>query len=145
MEAKVCARCGEAKPLTEFFFHDRARTKPQFQCKGCTNAYKRLWYTSNRKHHMQVSESAKRRRIARNLGMIRDYLLTHPCVDCGEADPVVLEFDHVRGEKVANLSMMIRSRPWRVIMEEIDKCDVRCANCHRRRTARQFGWYAAYL
>jgi hypothetical protein len=24
---------------------------------------------------------------------------------------------------------------------EIDKCDVRCANCHRRRTAADFGWW----
>ena len=145
MDAKACACCGLVKPLTEFFFRDTARTKPQYQCKECTNAYKRLWYADNREHHMHVSEEAKRRRIARNLGMIREYLLSHPCVDCGEADPVVLEFDHVRGEKVANLSTMIRDRPWRAIVEEIDKCEVRCANCHRRRTARQFGWYTTHL
>jgi hypothetical protein len=73
-----------------------------------------------------------------------EYLASHSCVDCGEADPIVLEFDHVdRNEKTAAVSEMIRDqRPWRVILEEIAQCQVRCANCHRRRTARQQGWFS---
>lgn len=75
-----------------------------------------------------------------------EYLRLHPCVDCGEADPVVLEFDHVRGTKRCNVSQMVSSYlSWATILKEIAKCDVRCANCHRRRTAIQFGWYAAVV
>jgi hypothetical protein len=67
-------------------------------------------------------------------------LLTHPCVDCGESDPVVLEFDHVIGEKKHNIAYLVRSgRNWRSITKEIQKCEVRCANCHRRATARRDG------
>lgn len=67
---------------------------------------------------------------------IRDYLSEHPCVDCGEHDFVVLDFDHVRGEKVKAISKMVSSAGYSLetIQKEIDKCDVRCANCHRRRT-----------
>lgn len=61
-----------------------------------------------------------------------DYLQTHPCVDCGEKDPIVLEFDHVRGEKILNVTAMATA-PREKVLAEIAKCDIRCANCHRRR------------
>lgn len=70
------------------------------------------------------------------------YFEQHPCVDCGEPDPVVLEFDHVRGAKKFTVSHMMRRRmAWETIRVEIAKCDVRCSNCHRRKTAKTFGWY----
>ena len=62
---------------------------------------------------------------------IREYLLTHPCVDCGATDPVILEFDHrVPTHKDCSVhqcgNFAQRER-------EIAKCDVRCCNCHTRR------------
>lgn len=63
---------------------------------------------------------------------IRDYLLEHPCVDCGNPNIIVLEFDHVRGEKKYELARMkFCSYSLKTIQKEIDKCEVRCANCHR--------------
>lgn len=57
------------------------------------------------------------------------------CVDCGEPDPIVLEFDHVRGKKVRNIADMVNnSYSIDSIKKEIRKCEVRCANCHRRKT-----------
>lgn len=56
------------------------------------------------------------------------------CVDCGVGDPVVLDFDHRPGvEKCFNVSDAVRKGLGRDrILLEIEKCDVRCANCHRR-------------
>ena len=69
------------------------------------------------------------------------YLLAHPCVDCGRANPVMLDFDHRDpSEKKGNVSELAMRKPWRLVLVEIAKCDVRCANCHLRRTAIQFGW-----
>jgi len=65
-----------------------------------------------------------------------DYFRAHPCVDCGERDPLVLEFDHT-GEKSFTIGHGLPDRNWQTILDEIAKCDVVCANCHRRRTARR--------
>lgn len=73
---------------------------------------------------------------------IREYLLNNPCVDCGEKDIVVLEFDHQdRTLKTAHVSSLVRARSsLELVKSEIEKCQVRCANCHRRITAKQFNW-----
>ena len=61
------------------------------------------------------------------------YKMIHSCADCGFSDPRALEFDHVRGEKKFNLRQA-KSKPLKVMWEEVQKCDVVCANCHRIRT-----------
>lgn len=67
--------------------------------------------------------------------------LSAGCVDCPEKDVVVLDFDHVTGVKKYSISYMIGSGFYpEVIKEEMSKCVVRCANCHRRKTARDFNW-----
>ncbi len=56
------------------------------------------------------------------------------CVDCGEKNHIVLDFDHIRDKKY-NVSRMIHDGfSWKAIMKEIQKCEVVCANCHRIRT-----------
>jgi hypothetical protein len=75
-----------------------------------------------------------------------DYLLNHPCLDCGEADPVVLDFDHLpEFEKKTNVSKLVSSGTWSwaTVEAEIAKCEVVCSNCHRRRTANRAGWFIA--
>ena len=71
-----------------------------------------------------------------------DYLKAHQCVDCGESDIVVLEFDHVRGKKVGNVSKISKDGSIKVLEREIRKCDVVCSNCHSRRTAARSNWYS---
>lgn len=69
-----------------------------------------------------------------------DYFNNNPCIDCGENDPIVLEFDH-RSDKIAAISEMYRNFTLKQVIKEISKCEVRCANCHRRKTAIERGWY----
>jgi len=76
--------------------------------------------------------------VAANRVRLVAYLNTHPCVDCGETDPIVLDFDHVRGTKVMEVSRMVANGyPWSKIEIEIAKCEVRCANDHRRVTSKR--------
>lgn len=94
-----------------------------------TKEYNSAYYQAHRKEHRKTA--IKRRK--ENREKIREYLLSHPCVDCGETNPVVLEFDHVRGVKRNEVSRF-DACSWRIIEAEIYKCDVRCANCHRLAT-----------
>jgi hypothetical protein len=81
----------------------------------------------------------------RNRAVVALYLSSRACVDCGEADPRVLEFDHVRGKKLGNVSSL-RTGGYSLerLEAELAKCEVRCANCHRRKTVQQFGWRVLY-
>jgi len=72
---------------------------------------------------------------------IADYLATHPCVHCGESDPVVLEFDHIR-EKNRNIARLVADGATiKQIQKEIDLCQVLWRNCHARKTAKDRGFF----
>jgi hypothetical protein len=83
----------------------------------------------------------KQRRTAENQAWIIVYLQAHPCVDCGESDPIVLEFDHLRDKERNVSALVLGGWEWARVLEEIEKCEVVCANCHRRRTARRTNSY----
>lgn len=101
--------------------------------------YQRLWYKNNKVHAKKVIYKGKLRRKTENTEYIKFYLSSHPCVDCGEKDIVTLDFDHVRGKKRKSISLM-RSEGFSLetIKKEIEKCEVRCCNCHRKVTRKRF-------
>lgn len=72
------------------------------------------------------------------------YLQAHGCIDCGEKDIRVLEFDHVYGKPKYNISTLAGSTKWSSskLQKEIAKCQVRCANCHKRRHFNESRKYA---
>lgn len=137
---KRCTRCGEDKPMTDFAPHRFARDGRASACRACRPAIDRKSKENPAVKARVDASKEKWRRL--NMEAVYRYLMTHPCVDCGEADPIVLDFDHVSGEKIDSISRLLRRSSWARIMSEIEKCEVRCANCHRRKTAVQFGWYA---
>jgi hypothetical protein len=97
--------------------------------------YQRTWYREHRELHLQrVLRVTRRARAAVKHHL--DRLKNKPCADSGVAyPPYSMDCDHVRGEKLANLSRLRGGRAaWDKILAEIDKCEVVCANCHRRRT-----------
>ncbi|HEV8469132.1 MAG TPA: hypothetical protein VGR46_05945 [Candidatus Limnocylindria bacterium] len=138
---KKCGKCGLVKPLSMFPFKDRPLGKRGSKCLACTAAYSREHYKRNRAKYLKKAHKNRQRGYRKNKELVLAYLLEHPCVDCGESDPLLLEFDHrERASKIDAVARLAQYRPWRSVIAEIEKCDVRCANCHRRRTARQFGW-----
>lgn len=148
-ELRLCARCGAERPLAEFAAKYRKHPQPGSYCRSCQREYHREWYSENkdavlrRMKHYRSDPTDHVRKLAFLVARRRrwEYLSTHPCIDCGESDPVVLEFDHRADKKASIMALMRRHARWDVIMEEIAKCDVRCANCHRRRTAKARMYY----
>ena len=104
-------------------------------------------YKANKEVYIdRAKETSKKQRLVKK-AFLRDYLRASSCMDCGIGDIVVLDFDHVRGEKIANVTTLVSNNAsWQVIKDEIDKCDVVCANCHRRRTSTRAGdWFRAQI
>ncbi len=136
-----CCMCGVEKPLSEFAFRSLATSERQSHCRACHAAYRRQHYLRNRDVYIaREAARIKAFRIENRVKMF-DYLSIHPCVDCGETDVLVLEFDHRDpATKKRDIGFMAARKPWKFVLAEIEKCDVRCVNCHRRRTARQFNW-----
>ena len=132
--------CKRYKPFEDFAVQKRSKDGRQPSCRSCQADY----FAKNREKIVPgIRARTARVRVERAI-YVWEYLLEHPCVDCGEPDPIVLEFDHVRGVKQGNISKMIgEGVSLKRLQAEIDKCEVRCANCHRRRTASSLGWYAA--
>jgi hypothetical protein len=136
--------CHERKPVEDFAFRSKKTGKRQSQCRMCQAKYRRQHYLANRDSY--VRREVERIESFRRTNRLRllEYLRSHPCVDCGENDPVVLEFDHRDPETKRDAVTAIAARkPWKFVVCEIAKCDVRCVNCHRRRTAEQFKWVYA--
>lgn len=129
------------KVETEFPINRSKASGRGSMCKPCKKVYNAAYYVQT-KHIHNPSRTRRTAEVVReNRLRVLDYLQSHPCVVCGEVDPVVLEFDHQR-DKRANLSEMMCCG-WTTILAEIAKCDVVCANCHRRRTAQQQNWLKA--
>lgn len=136
---KRCTRCKREKSLDEFNFKIKSKGLRQYHCKDCSRLYVRSHYERNRKYYLFKARK-RNARIRREIKTyIWTYLSNHPCEDCGERDPIVLEFDHI-SDKINDIANMYRNYTLTIVKEEINKCQVRCANCHRRKTAKERGW-----
>jgi hypothetical protein len=123
---KTCSKCKIEKPHEDF--HTRGNGVRRGVCKKCWNAAAKGWKKSD--------FDAKGWRMQRRMFIV-DYFQRNPCVDCGEKNPIVLEFDHVpeRGQKSFEISGGMKGQPMKRLLVEMSKCEVRCANCHRKKTA----------
>jgi len=141
---RVCRVCKIEQPLSAFPFRSKTRRVHQWICLACQREVSRAWY-------LRQSPNAKRvggygRKVREKLAArIDGYLEEHPCVDCGESNLIVLDFDHLRDKSDDVADMVAGGRPWSEIEAEIAKCQVCCANCHARRTARRIGAYKIAL
>jgi hypothetical protein len=141
-ERRICSKCGLAKDVEEFSFRNTSKGTRHSYCLDCGRVFAKNHYAKNVVYYVKKARVRRNECIKEVNEKLFNYLETHPCVDCGESDPVVLEFDHVRGEKSYNVSMMgWVGLSWDSLLREIAKCEVRCANCHRRRTAERKGSY----
>jgi hypothetical protein len=135
-ERRACSRCGVSKPLADFSWRRRAKFQRDTFCRACRAAYGKEHYAANRQRYIDQARARKQAAARERYAFLIRFLHEHPCVDCGETDPVVLEFDHL-ADKEFNIGQGFAERNWESVLAEMQKCEVVCANCHRRRTARR--------
>lgn len=98
--------------------------------------YLRQHYKNNLQLYKDRATESNRKRRERIMTVVRE-AKSSPCVDCGvKYPPYVMHFDHLDPEtKTADVSQLTRSgRRIEIILAEIEKCELVCANCHAERT-----------
>lgn len=140
MPRKTCSGiCKLTKELSCFNANSSKKDGYNTICRECSNAHSRKYYEKNKAKQKKQILQAKNKRIEENKKFVLN-LLKSGCVDCSESDPIVLEFDHL-DNKVINISTLLSQGGSRkALISEINKCQIRCANCHRRKTAKQQNW-----
>lgn len=139
---KWCPRCRQTKSASEFNKSVNRKDGLQVYCRLCRRVIDKDFYDRNPTRRGTIRNRHEAARVATRK-WVMSYLLEHPCVDCGEPDPIVLDFDHVGDDKREGIAEMIkRGFSLTSIRAEVAKCQVRCANCHRRITAKRHGgWW----
>lgn len=110
-------------------------------CRVHHREYTKVHYRENKQKYIDKAKRNSAITIAFHKKIIIKHLLHHPCVDCGNNDIEVLEFDHRdRDLKIAEISKFVGGNTQK-LLNEMAKCDIRCANCHVKKTRRQLGWW----
>ncbi|HET8892817.1 MAG TPA: hypothetical protein VFM96_01800, partial [Gaiellaceae bacterium] len=133
---KRCGRCEKWLEIVAFSPNRSRRDGLQAYCSDCQRAYVREHYEKNRAYYLAKAKKAKTVFRARMKSFMAEFKAL-PCADCkGVFPPWVMDFDHVSGEKLVNVSRAVKQGR-RQVLAEAAKCELVCANCHRDRTHRR--------
>lgn len=129
------------KDLDSFGNNKTKKDGRQTLCRVCVKEINADYYKRTPEKNVDRTARNKAMRVASKKFML-EYLKDKCCMDCGESNSIVLEFDHVLGNKSFNISSAVaKGMAIASIEKEMLKCVIRCANCHRIKTAKDFGWY----
>lgn len=131
---KQCATCGEIKPESEYNWRNKLLGKRWGTCRECQRKQQANWYENNKETHKKNMYQQRLSKQEEGREYVWNYLMTHPCVHCGESDPQVLEFHHVEQKRSSVTRLMRNGYSVEIIQSEIGRCIVLCANCHRKET-----------
>lgn len=137
MSRKRCRRCLKTRSTRAFARATKAQDGRQSYCRDCNNAYRRARRGTHEDYRRSAVQSARtqRRKVAEEINKIK---AETPCADCNlRWKPWQMQFDHVRGRKMADVATLVRRGSRKRALEEIAKCELVCANCHADRTHRR--------
>jgi hypothetical protein len=136
-----CKYCNQEKEENDFSWKIKSKGAKANRCKSCQKVYKDKHYRDNADFYKGKAREIKRIIREENITYLSEYLKNHPCIDCGESDPVVLEFDHHSDKEFGIAEILSCGYALKYLVKEIEKCDIRCVNCHKRKTAKEQGWW----
>lgn len=131
-----CNKCFKEKDEKEFHWKIK-NVRRKTTCSSCEKEYHKSHYLNNENYRNKCKESAKvknKEYNERNLSILGDILQTNCCADCGETNPIVLEFDHIKGKSIGIARLKRNAASIKTLLSEVSKCEIVCANCHRKRT-----------
>ncbi len=126
MKIKTCCNCEKDKPVTEFFKQSRAKDGFQSRCKECSADFKKYYQENKQRYH---AHAEKRRQDVS--GWINEIKTESGCTICNESRYWCLDFHHPNDDKRSAVSTMISGGlAKKTILEEVEKCEIVCKNCH---------------
>ena len=127
---KICSKCKQEFPITNFRWRNKSKGILHSQCKDCEKARDRIHYQESKERRNSIRATADFQK-ERNVLLV-EQARQCGCKKCGEKRPYVLDFHHRIPEEKSNvLAHMIKSSSEANLIAELAKCDVLCANCHR--------------
>lgn len=125
MHEKECSVCKKMLSIDNFYTHHR--TGYQSKCKGCHKIYRKKHYEDNKVKYLKKAVVYKKKEVE----WYRQLKQSSGCIICGEKEACCLDFHHIRDKKFV-ISTSVGRFSRKEILEEIKKCIVVCANCHRK-------------
>lgn len=130
---KTCSKC--KKDLSLDNFNKKHSTGVQPYCKECQRAYSREQYKKTADKQKKQILLAKQKRVAVNKAYVKNIKESSPCMDCGKYYPhYIMDFDHQHSKEFIISKAVNNGTSIDRIKNEISKCELVCANCHRERT-----------
>ena len=129
-ETKICSKCKRELPITMFRWRNKSLGKLHSQCKDCESQSEKLRYIQSKERQQIIlnntlSYKERNQQIVENLKQCG-------CQKCGEKRSYLMEFHHIDPSNKSNtIAHMIKSSSQEHLEEELKKCIVLCANCHR--------------
>lgn len=123
----LCKKCNKDKNIEEFPFKNKSAGIRSCVCKECQREYKKNYYYRNKESHYERNKKTNEK-IA---NFIDNYKKENPCIVCGESSLECLDFHHIE-DKYLEVAKLRRMGSFKQVKEEILKCVVLCANCHRK-------------
>lgn len=130
---KTCTICHQTKPIFEFNKQTNCKDGLQSKCRQCNQACSRRYYANNKEHVKTVVNINKRKRRLELRTKINLIKKESGCFFCTENEPICLDFHHINPkDKSFLISTVALHFKWETVVQEINKCKVICANCHRK-------------
>lgn len=136
---KRCPKCGLEKSLEKFYLRKTGPRAGKYyeKCSECMKVRGRGYYHQNKERQLPLAKNRKQKYIKERKELLRR-IKNKPCIDCGKIyPPWVMDFDHRDAKlKIGSVSYLTFRKllAFDKIKQEIEKCDLVCANCHRQRT-----------
>ena len=128
---RICRTCKTEKSITEYGIRRASKDGLMTQCKQCNKLAQKSQYSKNKKYYLDRNREQR----SNNRERYKHYKSNTPCSRCGGVFPnCVMDFDHRDPTEKKHCVAQMMGYSWGRILEEIAKCDLLCANCHRIKT-----------
>jgi predicted amidophosphoribosyltransferase len=132
MSLRTCTRCGGNLPTTAFAWKNKAKGRRHSHCRQCQKGISTKHYNANKDEYISRAKKRYRDIKAENEAKLAEYLEEQKCANCRNGDPDVLVFVPLPGQVHKDTVRRLLGHSWDTVMEEIQRCEVYCANCAKK-------------